>query len=286
MSIAPDLSCKWHNRRPLVKNELSKEFMTMHLRRWSLTLCLLMLIIGAGACTGNDATNGASEVESEQTAAVEETATPESQPVAAAGPAEGLPVLEGEATVELQVNGGKIVMELDGSKAPVTAGNFVDLVERGVYDGTVFHRVVKEPEPFVVQGGDPQSTDPSVSPQLYGTGSFTDPETNEPRMIPLEILPAGEAEPIYSQTLEEAGVSASPELTHTRGAVAMARSQPPDSASAQFYIALADLPFLDGGYAVFGYVTEGMDVVDGIEQGDVLESATVTSGLENLKQPE
>ncbi|NER83680.1 MAG: peptidylprolyl isomerase, partial [Leptolyngbya sp. SIO1D8] len=54
----------------------------------------------------------------------------------------------------------------------------------------------------------------------------------------------------------------------------------------QFYITLADLPFLDGNYAVFGYVTEGMDIVDGIEQGDVIESATVTAGIENLQQPE
>ena len=66
----------------------------------------------------------------------------------------------------------------------------------------------------------------------------------------------------------------------------MARSQLPDSASAQFYFALADLPFLDGSYAVFGYVTDGMDVVDAIEQGDIVEAATVVSGIENLRQPE
>ena len=62
----------------------------------------------------------------------------------------------------------------------------------------------------------------------------------------------------------------------------MARSQFPDSASAQFYFALADLPFLDGSYAVFGYVTEGLDVVDAIQQGDVIESAAVIEGLDNL----
>jgi peptidyl-prolyl cis-trans isomerase B (cyclophilin B) len=63
----------------------------------------------------------------------------------------------------------------------------------------------------------------------------------------------------------------------------MARSQQPDSASSQFYIALADLSFLDGNYAVFGSVTNGMDVVDKIQQGDRIESAKVTQGLENLK---
>jgi peptidyl-prolyl cis-trans isomerase B (cyclophilin B) len=105
-------------------------------------------------------------------------------------------------------------------------------------------------------------------------------------MIPLEIQPEGADAPVYSQTFPEAGISASPVLKHTRGALAMARSQLADSASAQFYFALADLPFLDGSYAVFGYVTEGMEVIDAIEQGDVVESATVVSGIENLKQPE
>jgi peptidyl-prolyl cis-trans isomerase B (cyclophilin B) len=69
-----------------------------------------------------------------------------------------------------------------------------------------------------------------------------------------------------------------------RGAVAMARSQAPDSASSQFYFALSDLTFLDGDYAVFGNVTEGMDVVDKIKQGDKIEVAKVISGQENLKQ--
>jgi peptidyl-prolyl cis-trans isomerase B (cyclophilin B) len=64
----------------------------------------------------------------------------------------------------------------------------------------------------------------------------------------------------------------------------MARSSLPDSASSQFYIALADLPFLDGDYAVFGYVTKGMEVVDKIQQGDRIESAKVTKGAENLKK--
>ena len=172
---------------------------------------------------------------------------------------------------------------VDGYSAPVTAGNFVDLVNRGVYDGTAFHRVVREPQPFVVQGGDPQSTDPNVPAQMLGTGSFVDPDTNAPRYIPLEIKATDREEPLYSQTFEEAGMNTNPRLTHTRGAVAMARSQAPDSASAQFYFALADLPFLDGSYAVFGYVTEGMDAVDAIQQGDRIESARVVEGLDNLQ---
>ena len=195
----------------------------------------------------------------------------------------GGPILNGSATVEMLVNGSPIVLEIDGANAPVTAGNFVDLVNRGVYDGLVFHRVVKEPQPFVAQGGDPQSSDPNVPAQQLGTGSFIDPDTQAPRYIPLEIKPAGAADPIYSQTFEEARIAQAPELRHTRGALAMARSQAVDSASAQFYITLAELPFLDGSYAVFGYVTSGMEVVDAIEQGDRIESARVISGLENLQ---
>ncbi len=195
-----------------------------------------------------------------------------------------LPKLEGKATVVLKVNGSPIEIEVDGTDAPITAGNFVDLVQREVYDGLMFHRVVREPQPFVVQGGDPQGKSKKVPAERLGTGSFIDPETSEPRYIPLEIKPKGASEPIYSKTLEQAGVSAPPVLNHTRGAVAMARSSMPDSASSQFYISLAELPFLDGSYAVFGYVTKGMDVVDKIKIGDRIDSAEVTQGIENLKK--
>ena len=194
-----------------------------------------------------------------------------------------LPVLEGNATVVMTVKGSPITIEVDGTDAPITAGNFVDLVNRGVYDGLVFHRVVRQPEPFVVQGGDPQSKDPKFPQQRLGTGGFINPTTGNQRYIPLEIKPEDAEAPIYGKTLESAGVPGSPKLKHTRGALAMARSQQPDSASSQFYFALADLAFLDGSYAVFGSVTDGMDVVDQIQQGDRIESATVTQGLENLK---
>ena len=77
-------------------------------------------------------------------------------------PQSQLPQLLGKATVVLQVNGQPITIEVNGVDAPVTAGNFVDLVNRGVYDGTSFHRVVREPDPFVVQGGDPLSQNPPM----------------------------------------------------------------------------------------------------------------------------
>lgn len=204
-------------------------------------------------------------------------------PSKAKSPMSNLPRLEGKATVVMTVNGSPITIEVDGINAPVTAGNFVDLVQKGVYDGLVFHRVVRDPQPFVVQGGDPQSKDASVPASMLGTGGFTDPATQQERRIPLEIKPVGATEPIYGKTLQMTGSIKAPALTHKKGAVAMARSQMPDSASSQFYFALADLPFLDGSYAVFGQVTKGMDVVDKIQQGDRIESASVTQGAENLK---
>ena len=200
--------------------------------------------------------------------------------------ASGLPQLNGTATVELTVNGGTITIAVDGDNAPVTSGNFVDLVQQGFYDGTTFHRVVRDPEPFVVQGGDPQSKDPNFPPQRLGTGGYVDPETGEERYIPLEIRPEGADAPVYSRPFSIAGITEPPALPHTRGAVAMARSQFPDSASSQFYITLEDKAFLNGEYAVFGYVTDGMDVVDGIQQGDAITAATITAGEDNLTQSE
>ena len=185
--------------------------------------------------------------------------------------------LQGKAIVQMSTSRGDLTIEVDGDAAPLTAGNFVDLVNRGVYDGTMFHRVVKEPVPFVVQGGDPQSSDRSIPLTKLGTGSFVDPETGLARLIPLEISVQGEDAPRYSR------VSANPAelerlvLNHERGAVAMARSQAPDSASAQFYVALRPLPELDGRYAVFGRVIDGLEVIDQIEQGDRITSARLSN---------
>ena len=86
-------------------------------------------------------------------------------------------------------------------------------------------------------------------------------------------------------TFPEAQIARKPALNHTRGAIAMARSGV-NTASSQFYITLADLPFLDGNYAVFGYVTDGMDIVEDIQQNDVISSVKVTAGAENLVLPQ
>jgi peptidyl-prolyl cis-trans isomerase B (cyclophilin B) len=228
---------------------------------------VVLLMIGAltlGGCTSGTASSSPSPDTSESVPGIKD-----------------LPRLEGKATVVMTVNGAPIEIEVDGTNAPITAGNFVDLVQKGVYDGLVFHRVVREPQPFVVQGGDPQGKDPKFPENRLGTGGFIDVKTGNERRIPLEIRPKGAVQPIYNKTITEKS-----ELQHKQGAIAMARSQSPDSASSQFYFALADLSFLDGNYAVFGHVTKGFEVVNKIQQGDRIESAKVTQGAENLKTPQ
>ena len=190
------------------------------------------------------------------------------------------PCLQGKASVELTTSKGSITLELNGDAAPVTAGNFLDLVQRGAYNRTVFHRVVRDPVPFVVQGGDPSSSDPATPKSQYGTGSFVDPTSGQARFVPLELSFNGEDQPRYGRVVSNPTELVQLKLSHERGALAMARSQAPDSASAQFYIALKPLPELDGRYAVFGRVTQGLDVVDAIRQDDTIEKAVVlTPGL-------
>lgn len=188
------------------------------------------------------------------------------------------PCLQGIAVVALVTSKGPVELRLDGAAAPLTAGNFVDLVRRGVYNGTVFHRVVREPVPFVVQGGDPSSADARVPASAYGSGGFVDPASGESRRLPLELRLNGEAQPRYGELLTSPMATRQLALTHQRGAVAMARSDDPNSASAQFYVALQALPELDGRYAVFGRVSKGMEVIDRIQQGDKLLSARVIEG--------
>ena len=180
--------------------------------------------------------------------------------------------LDGTATIIISTSKGDFTVEVDGT-APLTSGNFVDLVKRGVYDGTVFHRVIPG---FVAQGGDPVSANPGTPPERFGTGGFVDPRTGQERRIPLEIALTGEEQPRYGKVLTEPGLRDRLKLRHNQGALAMARSQLPNSASAQFYVALEDLPQLDGNYAVFGRVIAGMEVVSRLENGDRLVRAVVS----------
>ncbi len=185
-----------------------------------------------------------------------------------------LPRLQGKATVVLTVKGKPITIEVDGENAPITAGNFVELVQKGLYKNLTFHRV--EPA-FVVQGGDPKGN---------GTGGYVPKGESQERRIPLEIKIKGSPAPSYSKVFAPSQTVAQPPvLTHKRGALAMARSQMPDSASSQFYITLTETSFLNGQYAVFGKVVSGMEVVDTIKIGDKITSAKITQGQANLKLP-
>ena len=185
-----------------------------------------------------------------------------------------------DVRVTLETTAGAMTFEFFPDKAPGHVENFVKLAEKGFYDGTVFHRVIREPVPFVVQGGDPASSDPSTLKSQYGQGSFIDPDSGQARFIPLELSYQNEDQPRYSRQSTNPSDLQQLKLSHERGALAMARSQSPDSASAQFYMALKPLPELDGRYAVFGRVTDGLEVVDAIEQDDkLLKAKLLTPGL-------
>lgn len=137
------------------------------------------------------------------------------------------------AQVEIALEkGGQIVLDLYGEDAPKTVENFLKLVDKGYYNGLKFHRVVPG---FVAQGGDPKGD---------GTGG-----------------------PGWTIKLE-----VTPKLKHETGSLAMARKPDPDSAGSQFYICLAPQPSLDGKYAVFGKVSKGMDLVQGIRVGDGMKT--------------
>jgi cyclophilin family peptidyl-prolyl cis-trans isomerase len=147
--------------------------------------------------------------------------------------------------VVMDTSKGQIKMKILG-ETPITSGNFLDLVQKGFYNGLSFHRY--EPG-FCIQGGCPRGT---------GTGSYTDPETSQERRIQLEVKP---------------------HLKHDQaGVVAMARSNDPNSASCQFYITLAGASFLDMKYAVFGKVIDGLPVVQQIRVGDKIVKAEIQQG--------
>lgn len=194
-----------------------------------------------------------------------------------------LPQLKGRATVLVETEKGQITVVVDGYSAPVTAGNFVDLVDRGFYDGLPF---IRSEESYVLQTGDP------AGPEV----GFIDPATNKYRNVPLEVLVRGDKEPTYGITLEDAGrYRDQPVLPFSAfGTVAMARAEAePDSGSSQFFFFLfepeltpAGLNLLDGRYAVFGYVTDGKEVLEKLKQGDKIVSAKVIKGEENLVRPQ
>ena len=141
---------------------------------------------------------------------------------------------------------GDIKLVLDGDTAPITVKNFVELAKSGFYDGLTFHRIIKG---FMIQGGDPKGD---------GTGGSDKTIRGE-----------------FSKNGVENNIS------HKRGVISMARSQDNNSASSQFFIMHEDGDYLDGSYAAFGHVTEGMDVVDKIAENTPVTDSNGTVLKEN-----
>ena len=132
--------------------------------------------------------------------------------------------------IKLEIPGyGDITLELDYDNAPISSKNFEDLVKKGFYDGLTFHRVIKG---FMIQGGCPHGP---------GTGG-----------------------PGYTIKGEFKANGVDNPIKHTRGTLSMARASDPNSAGSQFFIMHKDAPYLDGSYAAFGHVVDGIEVVDKI----------------------
>ena len=209
------------------------------MKKWMCICAAAVLAVsaltGCGTSAGAATTAARTEASKEEAAKAEAvkketTSDPEGQAGDGWISSEDLQAAAGEHHVKITVRDyGTISVTLDGDKAPITVANYLKLAKDGFYDGLTFHRII---DGFMIQGGDP-----------LGTGLGGSDEE-----IKGEFASNGVENP----------------LSHTRGAISMARSQIKDSASSQFFIVHEDSTFLDGDYACFGYVTEGMEVVDAI----------------------
>lgn len=192
-----------------------------------LTALFLCMTLSAAVITGcgSKADAPAETADAENSLSEDQTGEDQSDESEQAGTAGG-----GLHHVDIEVaDYGTISLELDGDTAPISVANFLKLAGDGFYDGLTFHRIISG---FMIQGGDPLGN---------GTG--------------------GSDENIKGE-FSENGVEN--DISHVRGVISMARSMDPDSASSQFFIVHEDSTFLDGQYAAFGHVTEGMEVVDQI----------------------
>ena len=183
------------------------------------------------------------------------------------------PCINSNVYVLLITNKGNIKLELYGESAPITVGNFIDLVEKGSYDKTIFNRVINKPYPFIVRGG---------GNSLKGDeNKFIDIKKGTIRYIPLEIKLKKNNLPTYGREIDSSSQINKIELKHKRSYLSMARSQAVNSANLQFYILLKSLPELDGRFAVFGKVIRGMNIVDLIEEDDlIIKAKRVDSWIE------
>jgi peptidylprolyl isomerase len=191
-----------------------------------------------------------------------------------------LPRLLGRATVEIETTQGKLTAVVDGYNAPITAGAFVDLVQKGFYDGLPFTRAE---DFYVLQTGDPKGPE---------TG-YIDPKTKRERTVPLEIMVPGEQAPFYDATFEDLGLfTAQPVLPFaTLGTLGWAHSDEAlNDGSSQFFFFLyeaeltpAGLNLVDGRYSAFGYVVDGFEVLEELGISDGIVKARVIEGADNLK---
>ena len=164
----------------------------------------------------------------------------------------------GDEIAVLHTSKGDIRVQLAGKDAPIHVGNFVELARKGFYDNLKFHRYVPG---FVIQGGCP-TTRELTPEQVIKEGSRRG---------------CGTGNPGYSIKEE---FTTNPHNEHNDGTLAMARSSAPNSAGSQFYFCLGAQPMLDSGYTVFGQTLEGLDVIDSLRVGDVIESVEIENAAE------
>ena len=191
---------------------------------WLLTLAFAATML-AGCGSKTDTTDTTETTE--ETSAADETSDGAAD---TADTSEDVELLTGLHHVTIDVQDyGTISLELDADTAPISVTNFINLANEGFYDGLTFHRIISG---FMIQGGDPNGN---------GTGG---------------------SEKTIKGEFSANGVEN--DISHVRGVISMARANDPDSGSSQFFIVHEDSTFLDGQYAAFGHVTDGMDVVDAI----------------------
>ena len=210
---------------------------------------------------------------------IEALLLPEKYPYNIPSEFDNLPRLLGRASVNIETSKGKMYAIIDGYNAPLTGGAFIDLAQKGFYDGLPMNRAE---EFFVLQTGDPKGS----------AIGYIDPETKEERHVPLEIKAPGKKETLYNQTFEEIGLyTETPILPFaTLGTLGWAHSDKAlDDGSSQFFFFLyeaelnpAGRNLIDGRNAAFGYVVEGEEILNELGVNDRIISIDVVAGSENL----
>ncbi len=226
----------------------------MKRKKWTaLLLALALCTATLTGCSGSSDSSDETSQETEET--VTEEATEESEDAddteetadAETETEEETELLSGQHYVTIEIQDyGTIYLVLDADTAPITVTNFINLANEGFYDGLTFHRIISG---FMIQGGDP-----------LGNGT-------------------GGSENTIKGEFSENGVENN--ISHVRGVISMARATDPDSASSQFFIMHEDATYLDGQYAAFGYVTDGMDVVDAICENTPVQDNNGTVNAED-----